>query len=110
MARRKRERWTEDGARAEVAAWRRSGLSMAEHCRQRGIRPKKFYWWRRRLGDDDVTDAEPMRWVEAAITGGASTAAVTVHLRNGERVDIERPREVDVAWLRLLLSGLQAEG
>jgi hypothetical protein len=51
--RRKREIWTAETARKEVVLWRASGLTMAEHCRQRGIPPKKFYWWRRRLSEQE---------------------------------------------------------
>lgn len=110
MARRKREKWTEETGRAELAAWRASGLKIAEHCRRRGIRPKKFYWWKRRLSEDDAQEGgAPVRWIEAAITGGRS-AALTVVLADGARVEIERPGDVDVVWLGQLLAALRAEG
>jgi hypothetical protein len=51
--RRKRENWTAETARKEMVLWRASGLTMAEHCRRRGIPPKKFYWWRRRLSEQE---------------------------------------------------------
>lgn len=41
----KRARWTADKARQTMAAWERSGLSMAAFCRQRGIRPQRFTGW-----------------------------------------------------------------
>ena len=110
--RRKREKWTAATAQKEMAAWRASGLTMAEHCRQRGIPPKKFYWWRRRLGEQESRDesvAADFGWVEAAITGGHSSAAVILALRHGTRVEVAACEEVDVLWLSRLVSALEHE-
>lgn len=109
--RKKRENWGEDAARAELAAWRGSGLSMAEHCRRRGIRPKRLYWWKRRLeagGRLETIDSEaPLRWVEAAITSAGTSAAVAVVLRGGDRIEVERPSEVEAAWLARVVACLR---
>jgi len=32
-----------------VTAWEKSGLSQAEFCRRRGVKPVAFGWWKRRL-------------------------------------------------------------
>ena len=110
MAQRKREKWTEETARAELAAWRASGLTMAEHCRRRGIRAKKLYWWKRRFDEGDARDAgAPAHWIEAAITGGRSGAALTVVLADGARVEVDRPEDVDIVWLSQLVAELRAE-
>jgi hypothetical protein len=110
--RRKREIWTAETARKEVVLWRASGLTMAEHCRQRGIPPKKFYWWRRRLSEqeDRVDDGSmELGWVEAAITGGRPSPAVTLELRHGTRVEVATPHDVDIVWLSRLLRALEDE-
>ena len=83
---------------------------MVEHCRRRAIRPKKFYWWKRRLDESDAQDGgAPVHWIEAAITGGRSAAAVTVVLADGSRVEVDRPDDVDIVWLSQLLAELRAE-
>lgn len=33
----------------QVAAWERSGLTQAEYCRRRRIKPGSFAWWKRQL-------------------------------------------------------------
>ena len=50
-----------------------------------------------------------MRLVEAAITGGQPTAALTVVLNGGDRVEVARPSDVEVGWLSVLLAELRAE-
>ena len=51
-----------------VEAQRSSGLSVAAYCRQRGVRPCSFYYWRR-------------RW-QVAVHGQAAPRAAFIELKN----------------------------
>jgi hypothetical protein len=104
-ARRKREHWTADEARRMLTAWEGSGLTVAAFCRKRGIRAKRLYWWRRRL---EWTDAEPDRHLaEAVLVPSLVTgAAVKLHLRSGDWIEVESPVQVEADWLVGLARGL----
>lgn len=49
-------RWTEIEAREALRAWRKSGKSIAEFARRRGLVPERLYHWKRKLNfdEDDV--------------------------------------------------------
>lgn len=120
---RKRTYWTVEEARQTLAAWERSGLSMAAFCRERGIRPKRLYWWRSRLAawssraGQEPPEAQrtsgsgPPGLVEAVVMGsggGASSAVVALALRSGDRIEVACPAEVDGDWLVRVARGLCA--
>ena len=44
-----RDPWTEDEARATLAAAGQSGLSLATFARRHGLCDRQLYWWRNRL-------------------------------------------------------------
>jgi hypothetical protein len=44
-----RAQWSEHEARAVIAAWRKSGLSVEKFAEQRGLVPQRIYWWRKKL-------------------------------------------------------------
>lgn len=44
-----RDPWTEDEARATLAAVSQSGLSLAAFARRHGLCDRQLYWWRARL-------------------------------------------------------------
>jgi len=44
-----RDPWTEDEARAALAAVGQSGLSLAAFARRHGLCDRQLYWWRSRL-------------------------------------------------------------
>jgi hypothetical protein len=44
-----RAQWSEHEARAVLAAWRKSGLSVEKFAEQRGLVPQRIYWWRKKL-------------------------------------------------------------
>ncbi len=44
-----RDPWTEDEARAALAAAGQSGLSLAGFARRHGLCDRQLYWWRTRL-------------------------------------------------------------
>jgi len=45
----RRDPWTEDEARAALAAASGSGLSLAAYARRHGLSDRKLYWWRSQL-------------------------------------------------------------
>ncbi len=48
--------------RRHVEAWRGSGLSQADYCRQQGLNPKTFSVWTRRVqGDLSLNKDTPAR-------------------------------------------------
>jgi|GEM_PF-2181195 len=51
---RRREHWQQ-----LLRRWRAGGLSQAEFCRRRGIAAWKLAWWKRRLGEEPVTEGPP---------------------------------------------------
>lgn len=44
-----RRRWTDDDARAALAAWDASGMSMAAFAQHEGLDVQRLYRWRRQL-------------------------------------------------------------
>ena len=45
----RRDPWTDDEARAALAAVHRSGLSLSAFARRHGLCESQLYWWRARL-------------------------------------------------------------
>jgi len=47
--------------REHVTLWRKSGLSQAEYCRQHGLKPPDFSWWKNELArrDSRAAAAQP---------------------------------------------------
>lgn len=37
-----------------IKAWTRNGLSQVEYCRQNGLRPNRFTYWKRKLQRKDL--------------------------------------------------------
>src|SRR5438034_8405899 len=93
MARRRASFW-----QATHAAWRESGLSQAEFCRQRSLVVNTFRWWRhrfRRATRAAAGAARPAGFVEYRIVKPAAEPRLTacgveVLLRNGRRIRVER--------------------
>ncbi len=44
-----RVQWSEHEARAVLAAWRKSGVSIEKFAEQRGLVPQRIYWWKKKL-------------------------------------------------------------
>lgn len=88
----------------------RSGRSVAEYCRERGLRLWQFYEWKKRLRDSDVPG-----FIEVAVPPVAEIApqlpqqgsAIEVWLRSGHSVVVERG--FDAGHLRALLAVLESE-
>jgi hypothetical protein len=93
-----REEWQE-----RIAEHARSGLSIKQFCKDRGIAEHVFYYWRKRL-----RPTEPVRFALIDRTGAtcASEWNLELLLVNGERLRIGA--SVDAATLRMVLETLRA--
>ena len=94
-----RDTWQE-----RIAEQARSGLSIKQFCKDRGIPEHSFYAWRRRL-----RPAVPVRFalVDCTVAGSATEQpALELFLPSGERLRIFSG--VDAATLRTVLAALRA--
>jgi hypothetical protein len=80
-----RAQWSEHEARAVLAAWRKSGVSIEKFAEQRGLVPQRIYWWRKKL------EPTPKAVVAATVTpvlivpGNEKTIAKPAHEAIKER-------------------------
>jgi transposase-like protein len=93
-----REQWRE-----RIAEHARSSLSIKQFCKERGIAEHVFYYWRKRLRQE-----EPVRFALIDRTGAACAPEWNLELLlvNGERLRISAG--VDAATLRIVLDALRA--
>ena len=86
-----------------VEAWRASGLSQADYCRQQGLNPKTFSAWARRALPLDK-DA-PLEVIAVQVTPSAPTAIAdtNVILRLAHGAQLELSTAVSPHWLAELL-------
>ena len=93
-----RDQWRE-----RIAEQGRSGLSIKQFCKDRGIAEHAFYGWRKRL-----RETEPVRFalVDRAGSPPAPEWNLEVTLLNGERLRIGAG--VDAVTLRTVLEALRA--
>jgi len=94
-----------DQWRERLAAQQRSGLSVKEFCKERGLTECTFYAWRKRLGGEG-----PVRFALVERGGvrqeSATEASLELVLATGERLRIGVG--VDAATLRTVLDALRA--
>ena len=93
-----RDQWRE-----RIAEQARSGLSIKQFCKDRGIPEHAFYGWRKRL-----RETEPVRFALVDRTGAPHGAEwdLELTLLSGERLRIGAG--VDAATLRTVLEALRA--
>ena len=95
----KAEEWAE-----RIAAQQRSGISVKQFCRDRGLTEYSFYAWRKRL-----QESGPVRFalVEKSVRRPERTAEPVLELvlATGERLRIAPG--VDIATLRTVLDALR---
>jgi len=95
-----------DQWRERIAEQERSGVSVRRFCQARGIGEHLFYYWRKRLREQQ----QPMRF--ALVERGparqepASEASLELVLATGERLRIGAG--VDAITLRMVLTALRA--
>jgi len=93
----------DDQWRERIAEQERSGLSVKQFCKERGVSEYSFYTWRKRLAKK-----EPVRFalVDREAAGQEPVTALELVLRSGERLRIGSG--VDAATLRTVLEALRA--
>ena len=88
-----------------IAAQQRSGITVKQFCKERGLTEYSFYAWRKRLQQTGpvrfaLVDRSPRREERA------TEAALELLLQSGERLRISAG--VDAATLRVVLDVLRA--
>ena len=95
----KADEWAE-----RIAAQQRSGISVKQFCKERGLTEYSFYAWRKRLRENGPVRfalvERSVRWQE-----GTAEAALELVLTTGERLRIGTG--VDTATLRAVLDVLR---
>ena len=93
----------DDQWRDRIAEYERSGLSVKQFCKERGVSEYSFYTWRKRLAKK-----EPVRFalVDRGAAGQEAATALELVLRSGERLRIGTG--VDGSTLRTVLEALRA--
>ena len=95
-------RWTEDSARAALAAQDASGLSVAAYAAREGLDPQRLYFWRRRLGKSAEPSESPT-FIE--VRPGAMGELVEIALRSGHVIRVAE--SIDGGVLRRLVDALE---
>jgi hypothetical protein len=85
--------WTETEARGVLGALAKSGQSVVDFARERGITPQRIYWWQKKLhgkrseGRAKAMSLLPVRVVDSVQRRGEP---VTVLLRSGHMLKVGR--------------------
>jgi hypothetical protein len=88
----------------------RSGISILEFCRQRGLQKSQFYWWRRRLKarrPRRILGKQNKRQASFALISdkpGMMDAGIELVLEGGRRLRISKG--VDETTLRTVLAAM----
>lgn len=98
-------RWTEDDARAVLAAQGASGLSVAAFGAREGLDPQRMYSWRRRLGRSAEEATPAPAFIE--IRSPAKREVVEVALRCGRVVRVAE--SIDPSVLRRIVDALEQD-
>jgi hypothetical protein len=94
--------WTEVEARAVIAAWKKSGLSVEQHfARARGLVPQRLSWWRKKLETKDASSTSPMALLPVKVVEPRGDEPVTVLLRSGHMLKLGRDFD-EVAFARVV--------
>ncbi len=93
----------------------RSDMSISEFCRQRRLKEKQFYWWRRKLrrSPDRAMRSSKAKGKQASFAlvsdgDGSVDAGIELLLGDGRRLRISKG--VDEATLRAVLAAVGSEG
>lgn len=98
-----RAQWSEHEARAVIAAWRRSGVSVEQFAESKGIVPQRIYWWRKKLepparpaGAPTTSLALlPVKVTEAPAPARPRGEPIMVMLRSGHVIKVGRGFDED---------------
>ncbi|MFW8602486.1 IS66 family insertion sequence element accessory protein TnpA [Desulfobacterota bacterium M19] len=78
--------------KAHVGAWRKSGLSQNEYCRQNNLRSNQLGYWKNTLGRQTAAAnfvPVPIPAQEQKTEAGGSASGITVYLETGMRIKVE---------------------
>lgn len=100
--------------RKHLGTWRASGVSQAAYCRQHGLAPADFSWWKHELVRRDNRAAKrSQRGIEArpqfvplSIAAGQTRSECELLLRNGRRLQIGSGAEP--RWVAELAAALES--
>jgi hypothetical protein len=89
-----------------IDAWRTSGLTQAQYCRQHGLAAKSFsFWLRRRRAEESAPPSVDLIPVQIAATEKLSNS-VSAFTVNYQGVEIQLSTDVSPRWLAELLQCL----
>jgi len=100
--------------RKRVGSWSRSGLSQAAFCRQQGLAPADFSWWKHELARRDGLSAASAvqpgseslpQFVPLQVTVANTRGGCALELRDGRRLQIEDG--TDPRWVAALAAALE---
>jgi len=93
--------------RRHVEAWRESGLSQADYCRQQNLNRKTFSLWTRRVRDDlSMSKDSPLELISVQVTPSApavTAEASPILLRLAHGAQLELSTAASPHWLAELL-------
>lgn len=100
--------WSSEEAAEAIAAWQRSGESLAAFARRHGLVAERISYWRRRL-EPSVSTSNALvpvtvRAAAPVVMTGAPLVTVTV---GAVRLDVEDPGGVAPEWLARVVRVLQ---
>jgi len=101
-----RPRWTEQEARAVLAAWERSGLSVRQFAVEHGLDPQRIWLWRRRVAKGDPTTFQELIVRPSSLNSVADGATEKFEIVLGSGVVLRVPLSFDSASLIRLLEAL----
>ncbi len=97
-------RWTTEDARAALAAWDASGMSMSAFAQREGLEVQRLYRWRRQLADVPAAP-RTAEFVELR-PRGLERERVEVILRTGRMLRVSET--IDPSLLARLADALEA--
>lgn len=107
-----RAHWKPEDAARVLDEWSRSGLSMIEFARERGLRHDRLQRWQARLGESSaqavrLVPVTPRKAPLVELGSTSRSAAVVIAVGESARVEVTAPSEVDPRWVAALVHGLQ---
>ena len=107
LSKRSQRRWTRQHAKAVLAAWHESGLSMSAYAREHRLNGQRLSWWRKRLGDGQKNDAA-IAFIPGLIK--EPTGGIVVRLPGGIEIETTDVTSVPASWLAAVVGALEHAG
>lgn len=85
---------------AIVREWGQSGQSQKEYCQTRNIPHSKFYYWLRKIRDQQTTDNQT-DFIAVRIRQSKSAGDLDIHYPNGTIIKLHSP--IDLVMVKTLL-------